>query len=130
MKAIIKHLEGQSTSSLMAIYFRSTDGALLKPTSVVIPTCDEGWLELEADGCGRVRTSSSFFDRLFYDAKLGHSFIAPLIMAMDNAFDGSETVSKIDLTESETLTSIRFSTSDDRSFSVRFEDDNLYIDFD
>jgi hypothetical protein len=112
----------------MAIYFRSADGTVSKPNSVIIPTSVDGWLELEADGCGKIRSSSNFFSRIFYDATMGHSLIAPLVMAMDGKYDGSEKILQTDLIENEVLTKVRFVTSDDRSFDLRFEDDELYID--
>ena len=125
----IEHLEGQKLSSLMAMYFRSADGTVSKPTSVIIPASNSGWLELEADGCGKIRSSSDFFGRLFFDAVMGHTFIAPLVMAMQSNCDGSETILELDLTENETRTKVSFALSDGRSFDLRFEDDELYIDF-
>jgi hypothetical protein len=129
MTLSIEHLQGQKLSSLMAMYFRTVDGTVSKPTSVIIPTSRNGWLQLEADGCGKIRSSSDFFDRLFFDAAMGHTFIAPLVMAMHSNCDGSETIFELDLTENETLTKVSFTLSDDRSFNLRFEDDELYIDF-
>lgn len=130
MNLIIKNLEGRKLSSLMAIYFRGVDGTVSKPISVIVPTFDEDWLELGTDGCGKIRISSSFWERFFYDAALGYSFLAPLKIAMGDEFDGNELFSKIDLTENETMTRIRFSTLHGRSFVLRFEDDGLFIDFD
>lgn len=124
----IEHLKGQKLSSLMAMYFRSIDGTISKPSSVIVPTPNNGWLELEANGCGKIRSSSNFFDRVFFDAALGHSFVAPLVMAMDASYDGSQTIMKLHLTENEFRTSIGVTLSDDRSFVLRFEDDELYID--
>ena len=74
-------------------------------------------------------TSSNLFGRLFYDAELGHTFIAPLIMTMDNRYDGSEIISKIDWIECEESTKVNLRTIENRSFDLRFEDDELFIDF-
>lgn len=112
----------------MAIYFRSIDGAMSEPISVIIPTSSNEWLQLEVDGCGKIRSSLNFFDRLFFDAAIGHSFIAPLIIAMDGNFDGGETILTLDLTEYEMMTKVTFRVSGDASFDLRFEDDELYID--
>lgn len=128
MKLIMEHLEGHSLSSLMAIYFRSVEGTVSKPSSVIIPTLGSGWLELEADGCGKIRSSSDFFDRLFFDAAVGYSFIAPLIMAMGGNYVGDETILTLDLTENEVMTTVAFTMSGGGSFDLRFEDDELYLD--
>jgi hypothetical protein len=130
MNLIIKNLEGRKLSSLMAIYFRGVDGTVSKPMSVIVPTFDEEWLELGTDGCGKIRISSSFWGRFFYDAALGYSFLAPLMIAMGDEFDGNELFSKVDWTENEAMTIIRLSTLHGRSFAIRFEDDEVFIYFD
>lgn len=50
-------------------------------------------------------------------------------MTMDNRYDGSEIISKIDWIECEESTKVNLRTIENRSFDLRFEDDELFIDF-
>lgn len=123
----IKQLEGQPLSALMGVYFCGVDGTLSKPISIIIPISAGIWRELEADGNGRVRTSSAYFDRLFYDPTLGHSLIAPLILGFGGIFDGSERIQKTSYDEGPNKTVIVLNLDNKKSMELRFEDDEIYF---
>ncbi|MTI02671.1 hypothetical protein [Roseibium sp. RKSG952] len=126
-KSICDELKGLPVSKLMAVYFATHDGDVNAPTSVVYCGKDGGLHELSANGCGRIRREGSPIDRLFFDNKIGYTFLAPLLRHLGGALDGGETVQTVLHRESSDKTVVALHLDNDRILEMRFEDDEIYF---
>ncbi|WP_317054992.1 hypothetical protein [Roseovarius rhodophyticola] len=124
---LLKGVEGERTSAVHAVFFCGQDGVISDPISIILHSGSSGWLEISSDGNGKIKYSSNIFERLYFDDKIGFSFVAPILIAANGKVDGSEEIKGVRMVEEAEVTSLIFDLHE-KNLKLRFEDDNVCIE--
>jgi hypothetical protein len=120
-------MKGKHVANLHGVFFHGSDGWISDPISLLIKGGSGTWLELSADGSGKVRSSTDVFKKLYYDATLGYSFVAPLLISLGDVFAGNEIITEVSFGCVEEYSEVSLTTSIGRILTLRFEDDEVYV---
>ncbi|WP_413208462.1 hypothetical protein [Rhodospirillum sp. A1_3_36] len=123
---ILKEFSVSKINDLYAVYFFEKNIDFSNPIALCIrlPGGKSRWIT--SNGRGRFRVIEEF-SAIYYAAEIGFTFLAPIQLSLPKNIQHSSNVSKISNFKTDKHEIIYLEFSNKFGFSLKFEDDSIFI---